>query len=339
MKVSDVGEFGLIDALTGLVESGAKSGEGWSNLIIGIGDDAAAWRCQSGTQLATIDALVEKVHFELGTISWEELGWKSLAINISDIAAMGGVPRYALVSLALPGQTSVDDVLAFYRGMLAVAAKFGVAVVGGNMSAASIVTVSIAVMGEEGPSGRLLTRSGARAGDRIAVTGSLGAAAAGLNVLLEKPDIVPETAAALRQAFVRPIPRVDEGLVLVECGVRAAIDLSDGLLSDLEHICKASHIGAQVSLDSVPVDSAVRDSFGDHAVEWGLSGGEDYELLFTAPARVVEEVRASIGCPVTVIGQMVSGPEAKVTLVDGTGAELKMPRSGWDHFSRDKHAA
>lgn len=337
MKVSDAGEFGLIEALAGLVNAGEKGGEAWSNLIIGVGDDAAAWRCRTGSQLATIDALVENVHFKLGTISWEELGWKSLAINVSDIAAMGGIPRYALVSLTLPGETNVDDVLALYRGMLALSGRFDIAVVGGNISSGPIVTVNIVVTGEEGRPGRLMTRAGARARDKLAVTGSLGRAAAGLHVLMEEPDIIPELAAALRESFVRPMPRVTEGLALVAVGVSAAIDLSDGLVSDLDHICKASHLGAQINVDDLPVDADLRENFGDLSLQWALSGGEDYELLFSAPEATIEEVRRSLRCPVTVIGNMISDQDEKVVLFGRDGAEMAIAQTGWDHFPREKH--
>jgi thiamine-monophosphate kinase len=334
MKVSELGEFGLIDVLASLVEAGRRNDESWNNLLIGVGDDAAAWRCQSGTQLGTIDALVEGTHFRLGMLSWEELGWKSLAINVSDIAAMGGSPRYALVSLALPEDTEVDDVVSFYHGMLALAATCGVAVAGGNLSRAPAVIINVAVLGEDGPSGRLLTRSGARGGDMIAVTGHLGGAAAGLSLLTEGRHLDIRTVDLLRQAFVRPVPRVKEGLILAENGVRAAIDLSDGLVSDLSHICRASSLGAHIDLDRLPLAAGLSESFADRALEWGLSGGEDYELLFTAPGRVVQSVRAELDCAVTVVGQMVADPTGTVRVLNADGSEFRLPRGGWDHFAR-----
>ncbi len=337
MKVSELGEFGLIDVLADLVKNGSERGEAWSNLIIGIGDDAAAWRCQSETQLGTIDALVQDVHFKLGTISWEDLGWKSLAVNVSDIAAMGGLPRYALVSLALPADTQVDDIMSFYRGMLELAGGYGIAVAGGNISGSPVVTINFAVLGEEGPSGKLLRRSGAKAGDCVAVTGRLGGAAAGLRMAPESLKV--RNGAHLERAFARPVPRVKEGLVLAENGVRAAIDLSDGLLSDLRHVCDASRLSARITVDNVPLAEGLRQNFARWAMEWGLAGGEDYELLFTCPARTVEMVRNSLDCEVTIIGEMVAGPETRVTLLDEDGKEFRVSRGGWDHFARKNHGA
>ncbi len=335
MKVSELGEFGLIDVLAGLVDRGGHDGAAWSNLIVGIGDDAAAWRCQSETQLGTVDALVQDVHFNLGMISWEDLGWKSLAVNISDIAAMGGLPRYALISLALPDDTEVDDMVAFYRGLLELAAVHGVAIAGGNITRSPIVTVNVAVVGDEGPSGTMLKRSGARAGDSIAVTGRLGGAAAGLRIV--SGGLKVDNGSALVRAFARPFPRVAEGLALAENGVRAAIDLSDGLVSDLGHVCQASRLGARISVDRLPLAQGLRENFPDSAVNWALSGGEDYELLFTCPPRIVASVKTALNCEVTVVGQMVAAKEPRVIVTDASGMELYLSQGGWDHFAREKH--
>jgi thiamine-monophosphate kinase len=332
MKISELGEFGLIDILDEIVASEEKTGEAWDNLIIGIGDDAAAWHNSADTQLATIDAMVQDVHFKLGMTSWEELGWKSLAINLSDIAAMGGSPRYALVSLGLPGETDVRDIVFFYQGMLDLARQHEVAIIGGNISRSPLVTINIAVYGDARRPEELLTRSVARPGDKIAVTGYLGASAAGLEMLTRELSFDTQTTIALRQAFLQPVPRVKEGLVLVDSGVRAGIDISDGFVSDLGHICKASGLGARIQIDLLPVAPAVKAHFGDHAIELALSGGEDYELLFTAPAPVMEVVKSNIGCPVTIVGEMVVDHDTGVTLLDKNGNEFNLPKTGWDHF-------
>jgi thiamine-monophosphate kinase len=340
MKLAELGEFGLIDVLADLVDAEGKYGEAWSNLVIGIGDDAAAWRCRSGNQLATIDAQVENVHFKLGLTSWEELGWKSLAVNISDIAAMGGFPRYALVSLALPTETDVNDILYFYQGMLNLARELDVAVVGGNISRAPLVVINITVFGDSpGTSPQLLTRSSAEPGDKIVVTGYPGTAAAGFEMLTADLRFNTEATATLRQAFLKPSHRVKEGRILVKCGVKTGIDISDGLVSDLSHICKASALGARIRVESVPVAPLVKANFAKTALQKALSGGEDYELLFTASPDIVDNVLLSleeIGCPATVIGDMVPDPEAKVVLLKANDKEYKLPRSGWDHFTREK---
>ena len=144
----------------------------------------------------------------------------------------------------------------------------------------------------------------------------------------------------LRRAFLQPSPRVSEGKVLAQRGVRTAIDISDGLVSDLGHICKASQVGACIRVADLPVEPAVKANFGPRALEFALSGGEDYELLFTAPAQVIEVVKATLqpmGCPVTVIGEMVHDRDARVTVLDENGKEFELPKAGWDHFATGKH--
>ena len=295
MKVSDLGEFGLIDRLTDVVRTGR----------------------------------------DRPTVSWEDVGWKSLAVNLSDIAAMGGLPEYALVSLAMPGDTEVDDVISLYRGMADLAERFDVAIVGGDTVSAPQVVVSVTVLGRaDGSEDTILTRSAGRPGDVVAVTGSLGASAAGVEMLLGGLEFSSGTTAALRQACLRPCPRVAEGRLLVEHGVRAAIDVSDGLVSDLNHICRASGVSARVELDRVPVAAPVRDSFGDRALELALTGGEDFELLFTASAEFVKRVIAAAPCPVTAIGEILAEGDGRTVLVDGRGEPVTLAGTGWDHFGR-----
>jgi thiamine-monophosphate kinase len=330
MKVSEVGEFGLIDRVAEtLSRPEARRPEG---LLIGIGDDAAAWRCDGAVCLATSDALVQDVHFSLKTASWEDVGWKSLAVNLSDIAAMGGVPEYALVSLALPGDTDVEDVVRFYEGMADLANRFGVAVVGGDTVSSRAVGISVSVFGQAHAGGGLLTRTNARPGDVVAVTGSLGASAAGTEMLGKGLRFQAETADALRQACLRPWPRVTEGMSLVECGVRAAMDVSDGLLSDLNHICRASGVSARIDVDRIPVSKAVWVAFGERALGFALAGGEDFELLFTAPADTVAKAASALSCPVSVIGDVIGGP-GRTELVDAAGKTVDLPGTGWDHFT------
>jgi thiamine-monophosphate kinase len=336
MKVSELGEFGLIDLLAKI--AGRTQGDqspAWQNLLIGIGDDAAAWRGDASIQLVTVDSFIQDVHFSLDITPWQEAGWKALAVNLSDIAAMGGVPRYAVVSLALPDDTEVDDVTALYHGMTKLARESGVAIVGGDTSRAPQVALNITVLGStQNKSGSMLTRSGAKPSDKIAVTGYLGAASAGLEMLSGTLRFDDEASAHLKQAFLHPYPRISEGKLLLEQGVRAAIDISDGLVSDLGHICQASQLGAHLKVDSVPVDPAVRARFGNRALELALSGGEDYELLFTASAEVIDKIRKIANCPITVIGDMVADKENKVTLFDQRGNPFTLDRGGWEHFKQ-----
>ncbi len=334
MKVSELGEFGLIDLLAKIADrTRDNQSPAWQNLVIGIGDDAAAWRSDTSIHLVTVDSFIQDVHFSLDITPWQEAGWKALAVNLSDIAAMGGMPRYAVVSLALPDDTEVNDVTALYQGMTKLAQEFGVAIVGGDTSRAPQVALNITVLGSTpNKSGSMLTRSGAKLGDRIAVTGYLGAASAGLEMLSSKLRFDDEASAHLKQAFLHPHPRISEGKLLLEQGVRAAIDISDGLVSDLGHICQASQLGARLKVDSVPVDPAVRARFGNRALELALVGGEDYELLFTASAEVIDKIRKIANCLITVIGDMVADKENKATLFDQRGNPFTLDRGGWEHF-------
>ena len=331
MKVSELGEFGLIDLLA-LMISDSKINQFTPNqLIIGIGDDAAAWRSDTSVQLATVDSMVQDVHFSLETTTWKELGWKSLAINLSDIAAMGGVPRYALVALSLPEDTEVENVAGLYEGMIELARRFQVAIVGGNISRSPVVSITITILGSS-LHNRILRRSTARPGDTIAITGYTGSAAAGLEMLKKKLKFTPQVAEYLRYAFLHPVPRLTEGQILVKHGVTTAIDTSDGLAADLRHICEASGAGARVNTDLLPIHAAVRDNFGERARELALSGGEDYELLFTGRADIIDRVKAELSCPVTAIGEILSGRPGKISLLDADGRPVKISKAGWEHF-------
>jgi len=336
MKVSELGEFGLIDLLAEMVgESRDPQLAPWQQLIIGIGDDTAAWHGDASAQLATVDSFVQDVHFSLDYAAWEELGWKALAINLSDIAAMGGIPRYALVALALPGDSEVDDVADLYRGMIALARQFEVAIVGGNITSAPQLAITITVLGSASSRDKpILTRAAARPGEKIAVTGYLGAAAAGAEMLSKQLKFDSETAASLRKAFLRPHPRIAEGQLLVAHGVKTAIDISDGLISDLNHICQSSRVGARIEVDRVPISPAVETGFADSALGLALSGGEDYELLFAASAEVIDKVRTTASCPITIIGEIVADKTGKITLVDRKGKPFNLAKAGWEHFAR-----
>lgn len=299
---------------------------------MGIGDDAAVWEASGGLQLATTDTLVQDVHFSFDTAKWEDLGWKVIAVNVSDIGAMGGVPQYALVTLALPPGVLVADIERLYDGILEAAQSYHVAVVGGDMVTAPVVVITVALWGYQ-EHGSPLTRSAARPGDLIAVTGCLGDSAGGLAVLKGEVCPVAGVASHLRRAHLRPVPRVMEGQTLARLGVKAAIDISDGLVADLGHVCQASKVSAMVHADRVPLSAQLRQVFGPKAIDLALFGGEDYELLFTAPEALIETARSQLYCPVTVIGEIVAGEPGKVTLLDTDGNPVSWTRGGWDHFA------
>jgi len=334
MKVSELGEFGLIDLLAKMANSSPGSQSSRQQLIIGIGDDAAAWHSDASTQLATVDSFIQDVHFSLDAASWDELGWKALAVNLSDIAAMGGVPAYALISLVLPDHTEVKDVTAMYCGMIELAQQFGVVIAGGDTSSAPLVAITITVLGSiKNRDKHILTRSGAKSGEKVAVTAHLGAAAAGLKMFTEKLKLDSEATTRLRRAFLRPYPRVAEGQLLIEQGVKTAIDISDGLISDLNHICKLSQVGARIEVDRLPIEPVVKANFGEKALELALSGGEDYELLFTGSAQIIDKVKTAVSCPVTVIGEIVADETGKVILIDSEGSPFHLQKAGWEHFT------
>ena len=332
MKLSELGEFGLINLIHNSIAGYENSEHApWQQVLVGIGDDAAAWQGDNHIQLATTDTLVQDIHFDLGIIDWEELGWKALAVNLSDIAAMGGIPKYALLSLALPSELEAEDIHKFTNSMVHVAREFGVAIVGGNVAAAPNVVITITVIGcAKGKT--ILKRSTASSGEQIAVTGYLGLSAAGLEMLSGKaiPDL--ETSNILRRAHFQPIPKVKEGQILVEQGVKTAIDISDGLIADLDHICESSKVNAKIKIEQVPVHPIVTANFPNHQ-ELALCGGEDYELLFTADEATVARAKQALNCLVTVIGDITEeNLPTRVTVVDSTGNIIPYQKGGWEHF-------
>ncbi len=329
MKVSQAGEFELVTILDRIANETTFD----SNLILGIGDDAAAWQCGESVQLGTADMLVEGIHFSLDAISWHDLGWKSLAVNISDIAAMGGTPVYALISLGMPADTDVEQVNEMFRGMTKIAHKFAMSIVGGDTTESPVLTISPAVIGKT-KNDRLMTRSGAIPGDLIAVTGNLGTSAAGLKILQEKLQFDSETDLILREVHFRPSPRVKEGQMLSQCGVKAAIDISDGLVADLTHICQTSRVSARIFTESIPIHQSVRTCFPDEAISLALAGGEDYELLFTAPKDIITKIELSSSLAITIIGEIADEKSESVIILDENGKQIILSKTGWEHFAR-----
>ncbi len=335
MRISELGEFGLIERISALVARAEKRlPEGRVKPLIGIGDDAAAWPGEDTIQLATTDSLVEGVHFTLDNISWQQLGYKALAVNLSDIAAMGGIPRHALVSLALPGNTELDGVLKLYEGILELAAEYEVAIIGGDTTESPIPVISITVLGvTSGNNIRPLTRSSARPGDKIAVTGYLGAAAAGLKILKQNISITAKVSETLKKAFLKPQPRIAEGILLSECGIETAIDISDGLVADLGHILRQSGVGARVDTTKLPIHPMVKESFPDEALGLALSGGEDYELLFCGSDKAIKSVTEKAACPVSIIGEITDNNKCQPMLLDKYGKPYETSETGWEHFA------
>ena len=343
MKLSDIGEFGLIERLQRLIDqrqqaapaSSTNSGEP-QGLLLGIGDDCAVWRYGDVTQLATTDTLVQDVHFILENTSWQDLGWKALAINLSDIAAMGGIPHSALVTLGLPETAAVEGIEALYEGMLDCGQEYSTLLIGGDIVSAPLFFITVTVVGQA--SGRIpypnnvLLRSSGVAGDAIAVTGHLGSSAAGLKLL--KAGIHPPALGFALDAHRRPVPRIGTGQLALEAGVRCGMDVSDGLVGDLEKLCAASGMAAEVEVARLPVRQELREHFPKEWVDLALTGGEDYELLLTGPAEVLDAVRERGDVPISIIGRMQPGVPGQVTVRSEDGTIMKMGRSGWDHLRR-----
>ena len=344
VSVSDIGEFGLIQRLEQALGQTSTPDE----ILISIGDDAAAWLPASGTiTVATTDALVEGVHFDLATTSWVDLGWKALAENVSDIAAMGCLPRYGLLALGLPPTHLASDAEALYRGVAECARAFHCQVIGGDIVRSPCVILQVTLIGESLPmsmdQGRrpLLERSRARPGDVLAVSGPLGGSAAGLRLLMQGgsvSDAADDAEHVLVRAHQRPQPRVDVGLALVESGIRCAIDVSDGLVADVGHICERSGVDVEIDAQRVPILPEAQARFGDAALDLALSGGEDYELACAGDAVSIARASALLvaqaGRPLVPIGvvtrQVGASPAVRVRGNDGVLRRVDV--RGYEHF-------
>jgi thiamine-monophosphate kinase len=294
--------------------------------------------------LAKVDSQVEGVHYLKDAITPRQLGRKALAVNLSDIAAIGGQPLYALVSLALADDTEVAWVEELYRGLREEGDRYGVVVVGGNMARSTGgAFVDVFVLGQVQKQ-QVLLRSGAQPGDRVLVTGRLGDSAAGLQVLLDPDlarDLPPDEREMLLARHFTPTPRLREAAVIARLGgATAAIDVSDGLSSDVGHICDRSEVGVRLWAERLPLSSAtvqVARASARSPYALALEGGEDYELCFTAPAAQAETLSAAIeretGTPATVVGEILPLEQGR-TLILPDGRERSLEARGWQHWNR-----
>ena len=316
-------------------------GEPSRNVRVGIGDDAAAWKVPaSHLSLITTDMLVDGVHFRLSGTTAEDLGRKAIAVNLSDIAAMGG--RAAVVVLALGLTPAIDEVwlVAFYRGLAGLAADAGCAVVGGDIARSTVFTIGVTIAGDVRRT-RMRLRSGAKAGDVIAVSGALGLAAAGLRVLEAglEDTLDPHVRDAVCGAYLRPRPRLREGAFLGgSTAVHAMMDISDGISSDVARMAASSKLDAVVDVRLLEPSAALRSAAAAlraDPVEWMLHGGDDYELLIAVSRRAfghtARALRHRFGTPLSPIGRFEPGGGA-VWAEDDSGRR-QLPRRGYDHLS------
>jgi thiamine-monophosphate kinase len=336
MTLKDIGEFGFIDRISrGCLIRPA-------GIVKAIGDDAAAFRSDPELlNLVTTDLLIERVHFMRDAADGYSLGYKALAVNLSDIAAMGGTARNAFVSIAVPQDVTLDFLDDFYRGIKRLAAEHEVNILGGDTTGSSVdliinVVVTGTVIEEE-----VLFRDKARVGDVIFSSGCLGDSRAGLHLVLNRIAADTPYLKTLLNAHLRPKPLLREGrLLAAHGGVHAAIDVSDGLSSDLGHIVRLSRVGACLFIDRLPLSPALQQfcrRFGFDPVEYALAGGEDYALLFTADPSEADAIArdyfTKFGQSLHRLGEITDS--GKIELIDGSGVSRVIVPTGWDHFKKE----
>lgn len=309
---------------------------GGRRITVGIGDDAAAWQpSRSHLSVVTTDALIDGVHFLSAAMDARAIGHRAMAANLSDIAAMGARPVLATVVLGVAADTSESWILDVYRGMAALAARYGARIVGGDIVRSPVATLSITVVGEVSRT-RLKRRSGGRPGDVLAVTNLLGASRAGLELTLRPRDVDDATRTAALSAFAKPEPRVREGRWLAaSANVRAIMDCSDGLSTDIGRLARASGCGAEIEI--VPIAAAatvVARAAGDDPRSYALDGGEDFELIVAIAPRAFEHLARAyqkrFGTKLHRVGRLTIDGELRLS---GDGGSHKLVPAGWDHLA------
>ncbi|MCJ7497026.1 MAG: thiamine-phosphate kinase [candidate division Zixibacteria bacterium] len=332
MELSKIGEFGLIDLIRKKIYTKNK------RVVLNIGDDAAVLRGSKNKLLVfTTDTLMEKVHFDLKYCSYRDVGWKSIAANLSDIAAMGGIPLAGIISLGVSSRTKVEDILKLYSGLKTLSSRFKCPVVGGGdiFSSKSLV-ITISLLGEV-EKNLFKTRSGAKVGDLICVTGDLGEAEAGLRFLKKSSKNKIQFNDSITKKHLNPYPRIEESRLLVKnLKVTSMIDISDGLSSDLYHICEESNKGALIYAEKIPISQKTKrvcKSLNISPLSLALSSGEEYELLFTLSPEEQEKLRKITQgkFKVSSIGEIKRKEEGvKIKEKDGEIKDLK--KTGYTHF-------
>ena len=300
------------------------------DVLLGIGDDAAIIRPRDGFDLCfSSDMLLKNRHF-FEDVAPEDLAWKVLAVYISDMAAMGARPRWVLLSAGLP-ELDEDWLRRFCDSLFALAARFGVVLIGGDTTKGDLV-FNVSIVGEL-PQGQALRRDAAQVGDDVWVSGQVGLAAAALHCRLEHCVLPPEVFRVCEAELLRPLPRVDLGLSLLSLA-HAAQDISDGLAQDIGHILKASNVGAELWLDRLPTLSALKQHLSREQWQaYTLAGGDDYELVFTAPVCQREAVMAAASKTDTAVTRIGTVNETgRLKIVDADGVEIKLTSLGFDHF-------
>ncbi len=329
----DVGEFGFIRDLRTRLASRNPF------VVLGAGDDAAILRPTPGREMVfTTDLMVEGRHFDLKTMTPRQLGVKSMAVNLSDCAAMGAQPKACVVSLGAPKTFPYKKIMSFCDGLVQGGRPFGCLVVGGDTVGSDKLVVNVAMLGEV-EKGKALRRDEAKEGDVLFVTGTLGDSGGGWHSLSHPGQKAKEARPILHQRHLAPVPRCQVGRLLVRAGFsRCAIDISDGLSSEVNHLCEESGVGAEVHAQAIPLSSALSYYCREMRLDpltFALDGGEDYELLFTAPvskaAKILGRIAVSTGVRVTPIGRIVSAQKG-IRFIDEKGRRRPLKAKGFDHF-------
>jgi thiamine-monophosphate kinase len=339
--VNQAGEFSLIDRLYKILLPQKNP-----DLLIGLGDDTAVIRMdkQKG-MLATCDIQIENRHFRLDHTNAHQLGKRAAAVNLSDIASMGGLPKFALVSLGLPPHLTIDYYDELFLGMKEELGKHSAEIIGGNLARTEKeLIIDIMLLGEVDLK-NLLTRRGAAVDDRIFVTGNLGNASAGFTVLERYGKNYPPEFSELVQSHLLPQALVETGKAIASSGIATSmIDISDGIASDLYHICKTNRVGAEIYQDKVPYSKqveAVARMAGKNPMDLVLHGGEDFQLLFTVDSKVsvarIDSLNRKLCEPVIEIGRILTD-KAGFFLVDPNGTQKNLEPLGWDHFRPSKNS-
>jgi thiamine-monophosphate kinase len=322
MRLRDLGEFGFIERVAQMASCAAPE------LELGVGDDCAIVRAGDQRLAVTTDAMLEGRHFRRDWLSPEEIGARAMTAGLSDIAAMGARPALAFTSVAIPPAWTVEQATDLARGLVEQAARYGACLAGGDTIAAhEEAFVDVMVLGWCGA--HIWRRDAAEVGDSVCVTGRLGGSAAAMAGKLAGLERIP-----CWEAYARPQPRVAEAQALAPLGlIHAAMDISDGLVQDAGHLCERSGVGIVIRAAEVPVNAGaaqVAAELGEEALPYALSGGEDFELLFTCRAEAVPALQAAVATPITVVGEVVAG--AQVVVLDAKGEEMVLERKGWDQF-------
>lgn len=320
MRIKEIGELGFIEWVKMKFKAPGKE------VIAGIGDDTAVIKDKDGYLLVTKDLLIEDVHFK---ISFDPflLGRKSIAVNLSDIASMGGEPLYSFLGIGFPKELSWQWIEGFMLGMRKICDEYGVFLIGGDTCSSPKLFVSITLIGK---SDKVVLRSSAKEGDYIYVTGKLGDSGAGLHILLNNLKSEDSHYKYLIERHLNPTPRVEEGRFLKNIA-SSMIDLSDGLSADLHNLCRESKVGALIYADRIPVSEELKkfcSEIEEDPLKFALQGGEDYELLFTSPKELERKEAESISA--TLIGRIRKKEEG--IKIFKNGKEEDFPRSGWEHF-------